>query len=97
MRWPDGKIRCLACGNDRITKFDRKGKTGKIQHLYRCLEKRCDYQFSVTKGTIFEDSHKESKELLLELFSPAELDSGANFFIAAQHDNWHFVIRALTL
>ncbi len=57
MRWPDGVIRCPLCGDKRITKFQRKGKTGKVQRLYRCLEQTCDYQFSVTTGTIFHDSH----------------------------------------
>jgi transposase-like protein len=57
MRWPDSVIRCPQCGDKRITKFQRKGKTGKAPHLYRCLEQTCDYQFSVTTGTIFHDSH----------------------------------------
>ena len=54
VRWPAG-IRCLKCGNDRISRFQASGKTGKLRHLYQCLS--CRYQFSVRTGTIFHDSH----------------------------------------
>ena len=56
IRWPEG-VRCLACGNPKISRFDAKGRTGKIRHLYQCLEKTCRYQFSATTGTVFHDSH----------------------------------------
>ena len=56
MRWPDG-VRCPACGNHSISRFQTKGKSGKIRHLYQCLGKPCRYQFSPTTGTIFHDSH----------------------------------------
>src|SRR5260370_17668773 len=57
-RWPDGKIRCLRCGADRISRVERKspGKN-KRNRLYSCLEPTCNYQFSPTTGTIFHDSH----------------------------------------
>ena len=54
VRWPEG-IRCLKCGNARISRFQASGKTGKLRHLYQCLS--CRYQFSVRTGTIFHDSH----------------------------------------
>ena len=56
MRWPEG-IRCPTCGNDAISRFQTKGKSGKVRHLYQCLNKTCRYQFSPTTGTIFHDSH----------------------------------------
>ena len=56
MRWPEG-VCCSACGGKNISRFQAKGKTGKVRHLYQCLEKSCRYQFSPTTGTIFHDSH----------------------------------------
>ena len=56
MRWPEG-VRCLTCGNSSISRFQTKGKSGKVRHLYQCLGKSCRYQFSPTTGTIFHDSH----------------------------------------
>jgi transposase-like protein len=56
MRWPNG-VRCPECGGDSISRFQSKGKTGKVRHLYQCLDKTCRYQFSTTTGTIFHDSH----------------------------------------
>jgi transposase-like protein len=46
LRWPNG-VRCLQCGSDRLGKISTR-------HLWRC--KDCKYEFSVRKGTIFEDS-----------------------------------------
>ena len=47
LRWPEG-VRCPRCSMD-ATELETE-KT-----LYYC--KQCDYQFSVTAGTIFNDSH----------------------------------------
>jgi transposase-like protein len=47
LRWPDG-VRCLKCKSDNVAPVsDRK--------VYVCYS--CDYQFSVTVGTIFHDTH----------------------------------------
>lgn len=47
LRWPDG-VRCLKCKSDNVASVsDRK--------VYVCYS--CRYQFSVTVGTIFHDSH----------------------------------------
>lgn len=71
MRWPEG-VRCLVCGNDKISKFvtnetEREVKsrrTGNLKtvrvparHLYTCLEPTCGFQFSATSGTILHDTH----------------------------------------
>src|SRR3990172_12924431 len=56
MPWPQ-EVRCPTCGNDSISRFQAKGKSGKVRHLYQCLDKTCRYQFSPTTGTIFHDSH----------------------------------------
>jgi transposase-like protein len=56
VRWPDG-LRCIRedCGSRRIMTFEAKGKTGKPRYLYECVD--CRYQYSVTTGTIFHNSH----------------------------------------
>ena len=58
MRWPDGVVRCPLCGNDKITKVERKaGSKNRRKWFYLCLEKTCHNQFSPTSGTLFADSH----------------------------------------
>jgi transposase-like protein len=56
VRWPDG-LTCIreGCGSRRIMTFETKGKTGKTRHLYECVD--CRYQYSVTTGTMFHNSH----------------------------------------
>ncbi len=57
MRWPDGEMFCVCCGEiGRVSKITRE-KTGKNRRvrLYQCLG--CGKQFSATSGTIFHDSH----------------------------------------
>ena len=47
LRWPDG-VKCLRCG-------DEVAELATSKELFYC--KKCDYQFSVTAGSIFNDSH----------------------------------------
>jgi len=47
LRWPDG-VRCLRCGHDQVTPV-------KARKVFDCNS--CHYQFSVTVGTTFNDSH----------------------------------------
>lgn len=54
IRWPRG-LKCLRCESEKVIKFKAKGKTKKIRSLYECMA--CFYQYSVTTGTIFHDSH----------------------------------------
>ena len=56
VRWPEGLV-CIRedCGSRRIMTFETKGKTGKARHLYECVD--CRYQYSITTGTIFHNSH----------------------------------------
>ncbi len=57
LRWPEGPI-CPHCGNlggYRITAKKPGSKTRK--GLVKCKAKDCHKQFTVTVGTIFEDSH----------------------------------------
>jgi transposase-like protein len=58
MRWPDGVVRCPQCGNDKISKVERKTTSkNRRKWFYLCLEKTCHNQFSPTSGTLFADSH----------------------------------------
>ncbi len=47
LRWPEG-VRCPRCSMDAVELETEKT-------LYYC--KQCDYQFTVTAGTVFNDSH----------------------------------------
>jgi transposase-like protein len=59
IRWPSG-IACVHCGKQEIYRIETKASVRKdgrpvpARHLYKC--KTCRKQFSITKGTIFEDS-----------------------------------------
>ena len=58
MRWPDSVVRCPQCGNDKISKVERKADSkNRRKWFYLCLEKTCHNQFSPTAGTLFADSH----------------------------------------
>jgi transposase-like protein len=69
MRWPDG-VECVKCGSKRVSKYVKQAgtrtrsnpTTGELETkavpariLYVCLA--CKKQFSVTDGTIFNDTH----------------------------------------
>jgi len=57
VRWPNG-VRCPICGGDKISRVQRKnpGKNKRL-NFYTCLEVTCQQQFTVTRGTMFHDSH----------------------------------------
>ena len=54
IRWPDGPVcpHCGVIGNH----YELQGKAHR-KGLYKCCEKECRKQFSVTVGTVFERSH----------------------------------------
>jgi transposase-like protein len=56
LRWPGG-VACPNCRNQKISRFQAKGKSGKTRQICQCLDRDCKYQFSATTGTIFHDSH----------------------------------------
>lgn len=66
VRWPDGKIRCVRCGGDKVSRITRtvnpelkrcEKKQNKRTRLYACLEPTCKHRFTPTVGTLFHDSH----------------------------------------
>lgn len=54
MRW-NGRPACPKCGGDRPYKLTPKAGSSTRQGVYKC--RACRKQFTVTVGTIFEDSH----------------------------------------
>jgi transposase-like protein len=59
LRWPEG-LTCIRCGSTRVLVFNIRGRNRKGRHLYQCAV--CRYQFSVTAGTVFHDSHLPLKK-----------------------------------
>src|SRR5207253_2312888 len=49
LRWKDG-IRCPKCSGDKVSSILKRDQ-------YNCDTESCSYQFSVTAGTIFHDTH----------------------------------------
>jgi transposase-like protein len=49
LRWPKG-VRCPKCESERISSILKRDQ-------YNCDNESCSYQFSVTAGTIFHDTH----------------------------------------
>src|SRR5437870_2039582 len=59
IRWPDGAA-CPRCGDTAVTKLQGKSTRPGV---YKC--KGCRKPFTVTVGTIFEDSHIELRKWVL--------------------------------
>ncbi len=66
LRWPKG-VECPRCASKRISR--RKNR-----HQYQCLS--CRYDFSVTSGTIFHDSHLSLWKWFLAVYLIVESKKG---------------------
>jgi transposase-like protein len=66
LRWPEGP-RCLRCKMDAVELETDK-------QIFYC--KQCDYQFSVTAGTVFNDSHLPLKTWFLATLLLCEAKKG---------------------
>ncbi len=67
LRWPDGPI-CPHCGATDPYKLTPKKSGSKTRKgLYKCRAKACRKQFTVTVGTIFEDSHIPLRKWLMAI------------------------------
>lgn len=57
MRWPNGELGCVHCGEvGRVSRIVRQTKSkNQRNRIYQCLS--CGKQFSTTSGTIFNDTH----------------------------------------
>ncbi len=68
VRWPSGPF-CPHCGNAdpaRVSKIERNAAAKVRPGLHCCLE--CHKQFTVTVGTIFEDSHVPLHKWLIAFY-----------------------------
>jgi transposase-like protein len=68
LRWPDGP-RCPRCGNDSVSRIEKR-------HQWECNEASCRYQFSVTAGTVFHDSHLPLWKWFLGIYLVGESKKG---------------------
>lgn len=75
IRWPQG-LRCPQCNGKRILRFKADGKTGKERSLYNCRD--CRYQYSVTVGTIFHDSHLPLVKWFLAIYMICSAKKGVS-------------------
>lgn len=70
MRWPDG-VACPACQSKRIGRIETR-------RMYRC--KDCRKQFSVKKGTVFEDSAIPLEKWLIGIWAVINTKNGASSY-----------------
>ncbi|HWW14579.1 MAG TPA: IS1595 family transposase [Candidatus Dormibacteraeota bacterium] len=60
LRWPQG-IHCPKCGGERVSSILKRDQ-------HNCDSESCGYQFSVTAGTIFHDTHLALTKWFLAVF-----------------------------
>jgi transposase-like protein len=67
VRWPDGPV-CPHCKGKEVKRVEQRkeSKSPGRAGLFRC--RGCDGQFTVTKGTIFEDSHIGLDKWMMAIF-----------------------------
>ena len=58
LRWPDG-VRCPRCNAPKVYRLNTRAK-------FHC--ETCSYQFSVTAGTIFHDTHLPLRKWLIAIY-----------------------------
>lgn len=68
LRWPNG-VYCPRCHCDSISKIEKRGQ-------WECNDKSCRYQFSVTAGTVFHDSHLPLWKWFLAIYLIGESKKG---------------------
>jgi transposase-like protein len=68
LRWPDS-VRCLRCGDESISRR-------KQRHQYQCNS--CRYDFSVTAGTVFHDTHLPLWKWFLAVYLIVESKKGVS-------------------
>jgi transposase-like protein len=66
LRWPDG-VKCLKCESDNVSPVNER-------KVFSC--NACKYQFSVTVGTIFHDSHLALTKWFLVVYLMTESRKG---------------------
>jgi transposase-like protein len=64
---------CWYCGSTHVYRI--KGKSAR-PGLYECAERECRHQFTVTVGTVFEDSHLPLTKWFMAIYLIAETSKG---------------------
>ena len=68
LRWPTG-IACTRCGSKSVWELEN-------QNRWKC--KDCDYQFSVSSGTIMHDSHLPLRKWFIAIYMMCESKKGVS-------------------
>lgn len=68
LRWPKG-VACPKCKGESISRIEKR-------KVFECNALECRYQFSVTAGTIFHDSHLPLPKWFLAIFLVTESRKG---------------------
>jgi transposase-like protein len=68
LRWPDG-VKCLRCKSEKVYRIVKRDQ-------FVCDS--CDYQFSVTSGTIFHDTHLPLWKWMLATYLMVEASKGVS-------------------
>lgn len=68
LRWPEG-VHCPRCNSDSISRIAKRKQ-------FECNETACRYQFSVTAGTVFHDSHLPLWKWFLAIYMVGESKKG---------------------
>jgi len=99
MRWPNGELGCVHCGEvGRVSRITRESKgKNKRTRLFQCLA--CGKQFSATSGTIFNDSHLPLVKWFLAIAMICEAKKGMSAKQLERHlgvnyrTAWHLAHR----
>jgi transposase-like protein len=68
LRWPNG-VNCPRCGDRSVSKIQKRNQ-------WECNGASCRYQFSVTAGTVFHDSHLPLWKWFLAIYLIGESKKG---------------------
>ena len=98
MRWPDGQIGCVHCGEmGRVSKIQREAGKNKRTRIFQCLA--CGKQFSATSGTIFNDTHLPLTKWFMAIAMICEAKKGMSALQLQRHlgvnyrTAWHLCHR----
>jgi transposase-like protein len=99
MRWPNGEIACIHCGEiGRVSTITRQTKgDNKRTRIFQCLA--CGKQFSATSGTIFNDTHLPLTKWFMAIAMICEAKKGMSALQLQRHlgmnyrTAWHLCHR----
>lgn len=85
LRWPNGELGCVHCGEvGRVSRIVRQTKSkNQRTRIYQCLA--CGKQFSATSGTIFNDSHLSLVKWFMAIALVCEAKKGMSALQIQRH------------